>query len=278
MQEKNTEQGKTESFVLLGAEFWRKFSAGQQWGPPADTDPGSSSQRGPPGPVFWKSPVGSTTGGGLILTKCKSSLWFEFSLLQTEGSSHGTPPSPGDGEWEMTAGVALQPALAEGLLSGNPDSLVSSATELRAAGEGLDGQRLHSSVLQLYQEAHTLPEGSVGTKSCGCNSACPAGKGDGNPGFPKMLPSVHTLPWCWSRGPGSTNVCSSCNRYFWRYFFKRWSWSQDKAPTDQHSYGPSRAGTRTMILPPYACAGSGLLACEEPKVMVEGSPHFFIGI
>lgn len=77
----------------------------------------------------------------------------------------------------MTAGVALQPALAEGLLSGNPDSLVSSATELRAAREGLDGQRLRSSVLQLYQEAHTLPEGSVGTKycGCGCNSAYPAG-------------------------------------------------------------------------------------------------------
>lgn len=82
--------------MLLRAEFWCKFSAGQQWGPPTDADAGSAGQRGLPWPVFWKSPVGSTAGEGLILKECKSSLWFEFSLLQTGASSHGTPLHPQD--------------------------------------------------------------------------------------------------------------------------------------------------------------------------------------
>jgi len=68
------EQGEQSSFVLHRAEFWCKFSARQQRGPPADTDGGSPGPRALLWLVFWKSPVGSTAGEELILKKYKSSL------------------------------------------------------------------------------------------------------------------------------------------------------------------------------------------------------------
>lgn len=161
--EKNKEQGKTESFVLLRAEFWCKFSARQQW-------------------VFLLMLILATMVAGNCLPQSSENLWWaalleeescqksanpqsDLNLLQTGASSQGSPPSPGRGEWEMTVGIVLQ--RAEGLLSGNSSLLVSRATELHTAAAGFGGLRLHSSASAVPRSSHAAWR-SVGTKSCDC--------------------------------------------------------------------------------------------------------------